>query len=113
MVQLIPVFLMGVFGVSVLLLLKRFNVRWAIFLLTIGLFIIFSYASAAPDWRITISNVVSMAVLFFVPLAAVFYMPKLLNKSIVANLATLVVGGVTTLTFQYVGLGLAVVLGVK
>jgi len=113
MVQLVPIFLMGVFGVAVLLLLKRFNLRWAIYLLTVGLFILSSYATANPDWRITISNLAAMAVLFFVPLAAVLYLPKLIHKSLVASLAVLVVGGVTALTFQYAGVGLAIVLGVQ
>lgn len=111
MVQLIPVFLMGVFGVVVLLLLKRFNFHWAMYLLTISFFALFSYTSATPDLRITISNIASMATLFFIPLAAVLYLPKLFRKTKVANLIALLVGGVTALTFQYTGLGLAALLG--
>ena len=113
MAQLIPAFLMGVFGVAVLLLLKRFNVRWAIYLLTITLFVLFSYMTATPDWRITISNVTSMAVLFFVPLVAVLHLPKFMHKALASNLVALGVGGLTALTFQYAGLGLAAALGVQ
>lgn len=113
MAQLLPVFLMGVFGVAVLLLLRRFNVRWAIYLLTIGLFFVFSYMTATSDWRITISNVASAAVLFFVPLVAVLHFPRFIHKALASNLAALTVGGVSALTFQYAGLALATVLGVQ
>lgn len=113
MAQLIPVFLMGVSGVAVLLLLKRFNVLWAIYLLAIVFFVLFGYMTATPDWRITISNVVSMAVLFFVPLVAVLHLPKLIYNALVSNLVALGIGGLTALTFQYAGLGLATVLGVE
>lgn len=113
MTQFVPVFGMGVFGVASLLLLKRFNLRWAIYLLPVGLFLLSSYTSATPDWRITISNVASMAVLFFVPLATVLYMPKLIRNTWAASLVALAIGGVTALTFQYAGLSLAALLGVQ
>jgi len=96
----------------VLIVLKHFNIRWALYLLTTVFFILFSYLSVAADWRITISNIMSMAVLFFVPLATVLYLPLFINKALVSNLISLLVGGITTLTFQFAGVGLSKVLGV-
>lgn len=113
MAQLIPIFLLGVLGAAVLLLLKHFNIQWAIYLLTTVLFVLSSYIVAAPDWPITVSNITSMAVLFFLPLTAALYLPKFIHKSQTASIAVLVVGGFTALTFQYAGLGVATVLGVQ
>ena len=107
------VFSMGVLGTAVLVVLKRFKLVWPMYFLPIVLFVQSSYAIANPDWRITLSNVIAMAILFFTPLLGVLYFPRFIHREFVSNLAALGVGGVTVLTFHFPRVVLTKMLGVQ
>ena len=113
MMQMLPIFFLGLFGTFILLQLKQRGFIWAFYLLPIVLFCGISSRVLNDDWRIGVSNIVSMAALFFLPVLAVIHMPKTQNQFLSSKYAILVVGGLTTMFFQYAGLALAFVLGIK
>lgn len=111
--ELLPVFLMGAVGTFLLLTLKKNGQDVFFFLLpTLG-FCSLGSSMFHSDWRVSLSNLVSMAVLFFLPVVAVIYMQKVPNKYLASRQATVILGGINTLLFPYPGLALAFVLGVE
>jgi len=111
--QYIPIFLIGVFGTLILVVLRQAN--WKVLLYSLPLLglIAFAIGTQAPDWRITVSNTASGATLFLVPLIAVVKVPKIVTDPAWARYVILLAGGLNALVFQYVGLVCSFALGVQ
>lgn len=73
---------------------------------------VIGFSMEPVDWRVSLSNSVSFAVLYFLPVLSVQFMHRIPSSAIKAKYLVMLVGSLTPNIFMLPGLGLAFVLGV-
>ena len=109
------IFIMGAIGTFGVIKLRERNL---IVVAVIGALLLYGYllfSNVPGDWRVFIANSVSLAVLCFIPVVAVFSITKLSESQLIIKpeILVVVIGGLSTAFFQYVGFSIAYVLGVS
>ena len=114
-VNAIVLFIIGAVASYFLIDMKKrgkFRLVLVVAALAYGLKVVEAFL-APVDWRVSLSNSVSFAVLILLPVFAVRFIHRFPSRPFQAQYWVMSLSGLTLNVFQYAGLGLAFVLGVR